>query len=520
LSYAAPVQVASSRIHEQFDGTQLVLDFDTQPSYSDFQLPNPPRLVVDIKNARLTMPARQLNRMGTTDVKRIRTGIQNGTDLRIVMDLPAEIATKTTLINHNGYHLVIDFFRPKIQTAEYTPNADQRRFVKPGGRNSPVENNGQINSWQPSAIQSNKPIPIRFISQTYQFSEESAVSAPATPAPQALPIQTSAAPQPLPAAAISREKPVNNLQAIRLASLEKPLPEPVKPALEPVKPVPVKTPEPAAGKGAVKSFVDRTVALAKSVMPAAPVAPDPVLSGRRGPIVVAIDPGHGGNDPGARGPGGTQEKQITLSVARQLAKMIDAQKGMKACLTRTKDVYLHLYKRVEIARNKCKADLFVSIHADAFYEPHPEGASVFILSTKGASSSMARWLAKTENESDTIAGALDIKDKALKKVVLDMVQDASMVESHAMAQTVMRQLGKIGKLHTRKIEQANFAVLKSPEIPSILVETAFISNPEEEQKLRNSTYQKKLAGAILDGILAYTSQRPHLQQPRSIIAAR
>jgi N-acetylmuramoyl-L-alanine amidase len=209
-----------------------------------------------------------------------------------------------------------------------------------------------------------------------------------------------------------------------------------------------------------------------------------------------------------------------MSIAKQLAKLIDGQKGMKACLTRTQDVYLHLYKRIDIARNKCQADLFVSIHADAFYEPHPEGASVFVLSTKGASSAMAKWLAKTENQSDAIGGSLNIKDKALKKVVLDMVQDASMVESQEMAQKVMYRLGKIGKLHTRKIERANFAVLKSPEMPSILVETAFISNPEEERKLRNSAYQKKLAGAILNGILDYTSQRPHLNQPRSIIAAK
>jgi N-acetylmuramoyl-L-alanine amidase len=193
---------------------------------------------------------------------------------------------------------------------------------------------------------------------------------------------------------------------------------------------------------------------------------------------------------------------------------------MKACLTRTKDIYLHLYKRIDIARNKCKADLFVSIHADAFYEPDPQGASVFILSTKGASSAMARWLAKSENRSDAIGGSLNIKDKALKKVVLDMVQDASIVESHAMAETVMRQLGKIGKLHSRKVEQANFAVLKSPEMPSILVETAFISNPKEEQKLRSDHYQKKLAQAILSGILDYTEQRPQLTQPQPVVASR
>ena len=227
-------------------------------------------------------------------------------------------------------------------------------------------------------------------------------------------------------------------------------------------------------------------------------------------ITIAIDAGHGGEDPGARGANGSHEKDITLAIARKLKEKVDAEPNMRGVLTRDGDYFIPLHTRVVKAR-KFKADLFVSIHADAFTNQSARGSSVFALSEKGATSASARYLAKKENESDLIGGvSLDDKDPVLAKTLLDLSQTATINDSLKLGKAVLRHIGEVNKLHKPRVEQAGFAVLKSPDIPSILVETAFISNPEEERKLNDSEHQDKLVDSILSGIKKYFASNPAL----------
>ena len=223
---------------------------------------------------------------------------------------------------------------------------------------------------------------------------------------------------------------------------------------------------------------------------------------------IVIDPGHGGEDPGARGRRGSNEKDVTLVIAKRLKAMIEQEPGLRAVMTRDADYYLPLATRVEKAR-KVKADLFVSIHADAFVKPHARGSSVFALSERRATSEAARWLAKKENEADLIGGVnLDVKDRYLAQTLLDLSQTATISDSLKLGRQVLNELGAINTLHKPHVEQASFAVLKSPDVPSILVETAFISNPDEERRLNDEAYQDKLARAILNGIKRYFAKNP------------
>lgn len=234
-------------------------------------------------------------------------------------------------------------------------------------------------------------------------------------------------------------------------------------------------------------------------------------------LVIAIDAGHGGEDSGARGKAGTREKTVVLAIARKLAALVEKESGMRPVLIRKGDYYLGLRKRMKLARQQ-KADLFISIHADAFRDRRVRGSSVYTLSQRGASSEAARWLAVQENSADLIGGVkLEDKDDILASVLLDLSQSATLQASHKLANSVFRQLKKLGKIHKRKVQQAGFVVLKSPDVPSILVETAFISNPSEEKKLRTSSYQQKVARAIMNGIREYfRSNAP----PGTILAER
>jgi N-acetylmuramoyl-L-alanine amidase len=231
-------------------------------------------------------------------------------------------------------------------------------------------------------------------------------------------------------------------------------------------------------------------------------------------ITIALDAGHGGEDPGARGASGSREKVITLQIAKKLKVKIDAEPNMRAMLTRDGDYFVPLGTRVVKAR-KFKADLFISIHADAFTNPAARGSSVFALSEKGATSASARYLAKKENESDLIGGvSLGGKDPVLAKTLLDLSQAATINDSLKLGKAVLGFIGEINKLHKNHVEQAGFAVLKSPDIPSILVETAFISNPEEEKKLIDDAYQDKLVDSILNGIKKYFASNPALAKTK------
>lgn len=227
-------------------------------------------------------------------------------------------------------------------------------------------------------------------------------------------------------------------------------------------------------------------------------------------IVIAIDAGHGGKDSGAVGKHGTKEKDIVLAIARKLAKLVDKEPGMRSYLTRNNDKFISLRGRIKLAR-KQKADMFISIHADAFHRREARGASVFVLSERGASSEAAQMLADRENAADLVGGiSMSDKDDDLASVLLDLSQTASLVASTEVAETVLSGLKRVGHTHKKQVESASFVVLKSPDIPSILVETAFISNPDEEKKLRSSSHQNKLALAMMSGIRNYFLRNPPL----------
>ncbi len=223
---------------------------------------------------------------------------------------------------------------------------------------------------------------------------------------------------------------------------------------------------------------------------------------------VVLDAGHGGEDPGAVGAAGSYEKNVTLSIARRLKGKIDAQPNMRAVLTRDGDYFVPLGQRVARAR-RVRADLFVSIHADAFVRPEAHGSSVFVLSERGASSSAARWLAQKENDADLVGGVnLAQQDGHIARTLLDLSQTATINDSLKLGRALLSEIGDINKLHKRDVEQAGFAVLKAPDIPSVLVETAFISNPIEERRLNDNAYQDKMANAILRGITRYFETNP------------
>lgn len=311
-----------------------------------------------------------------------------------------------------------------------------------------------------------------------------------------------------------------------IASL--PPPRPVQPAPQPTRPQadPLAILTQGARSGAVASTTAQPPATQPAPQPATPAVPAqaPVktvhdIARRAGmrPLIIAIDAGHGGQDPGARGPSGTREKDITLQIARRLAAKVNATPGLKAYLTRDTDVFIPLARRYQMAREN-KADLFVSIHADAFTKPSASGSSVFVLSQRGASSQAARWLARQENAADLVGGVkLQDKEDVLASVLLDLSQSATMKASEEMAAAVLDGLKAIGKTHKSHVERANFVVLRSPDVPSMLVETAFISNPDEERKLRDPAYQAKLADAIVNGVTSYFSRQP---PPGTLYAAR
>ncbi len=249
------------------------------------------------------------------------------------------------------------------------------------------------------------------------------------------------------------------------------------------------------------------------VMPPAPAATDRL-------IIIALDPGHGGEDPGAIGPGGTREKDVVLRLAHRLRDRINAStihgNAARAYLTRDADFFVPLHVRVQKAR-RVQADLFVSLHADAFFTPHPQGASVFALSHGGASSTAARWMAEQENKADQIGGLnVSAKDPQVKRALFDMSTTAQINDSLKLGGAMLGEIGRVGKLHKPKVEQAGFAVLKAPDIPSVLVEAAFISNPEEEIRLNSDDYQEQLASALMRGIEAYFSRNPPLARGRTV----
>ena len=256
-----------------------------------------------------------------------------------------------------------------------------------------------------------------------------------------------------------------------------------------------------------------TVAASKPAPPPPP-APEPKIDRL---IIIALDPGHGGEDPGAIGPTGLREKDVVLKVAHKLRERLTANPNIRVLMTRDADFFVPLHERVRKAR-RVQADLFVSIHADAFITPQARGASVFVLSDGAATSAAARWMADRENAADMVGGVnvgAATKDANVLRALLDMSTTAQIKDSLKLGGEVLGQIGKVGKLHKPRVEQAGFAVLKAPDIPSILVETAFISNPEEEKKLRDPDYQDQLVDALATGIARYFAKSPPMARKRS-----
>ena len=274
----------------------------------------------------------------------------------------------------------------------------------------------------------------------------------------------------------------------------------------------------AASPSASAPLVARAASSAASTSGRIPTINPPILAQAKIDrlVVVAVDPGHGGEDPGATGPSGLHEKDVVLAIALQLRDRLNAIPNMRAMLTRDADFFVPLHERVKKAR-RVQADLFVSIHADAFLPPEARGASVFALSQGGATSSAARWMANKENASDLVGGAnVHVKDESVLRTMLDMSTTAQIKDSLKLGGEVLGQIGKVGKLHKGSVEQASFAVLKAPDVPSILVESAFISNPDEEKKLRDPAYQAQLVEALAVGIQRYFARNPPLARSRQL----
>ncbi|HET7793366.1 MAG TPA: N-acetylmuramoyl-L-alanine amidase [Rhizobacter sp.] len=278
-----------------------------------------------------------------------------------------------------------------------------------------------------------------------------------------------------------------------------------------------------AVQDALGEFLDK---MNKPVGPRPAASAPPVVAAASAPpltqsridrlIIVALDPGHGGEDPGASGPSGLREKDVVLAIALKLRDSLNALPGMRAMLTRDGDFFVPLQERVRKAR-RVQADLFVSIHADAFFKPTARGASVFALSQNGATSSAARWMADRENAADMVGGVnIKAKDASVMRALLDMSTTAQIKDSLKLGGEVLGQIRKVGHLHKGSVEQAGFAVLKAPDVPSILVETAFISNPEEEKKLRSEDYRDQLVDALTAGIKRYFAKNPPLARNRQL----
>ncbi|MCW4149345.1 N-acetylmuramoyl-L-alanine amidase [Halomonas sp. 18H] len=402
--WAQAASVDNLRLWAAPDHSRLVFDLSSPASANVFTLEDPRRLVIDVANSELNADVSRLD-LSESAIEKVRTGVRNGSDLRVVLELSRAIEPRHFSLAPNeqyGHRLVVDL--------EY-----------PG---------------------------------------ESAVEDPIDPIESKI-----------------REQEIAAERAQKEAVAKGRDPSTVSPPRQAAQPHPKRD------------------------------------------IIIAVDAGHGGEDPGAIGPSGTREKDVVLEMAKRMARLINATQGFKAVLIRDGDYYVGLRQRTRIAREQ-KADFFVSLHADAFNSPRPHGSSVFALSQSGATSETAKWLAASENRSDLVGGvdgnlSLDDKDEVLRGVLLDLTMTATLNDSLTIGGRVLDRMGRINELHKPRVEQAGFVVLKSPDIPSLLVETGFISNPEEERKLQQGGYQQRMVESIFGGVRAHFQRNP---PPASLLA--
>ncbi len=457
---ASGAGITTARIGSIEHATRITLESSRPIQYELSILSNPGRVVVDLINIPLNDAIKSLpGKISPADpfIERIRYGRFKPHVIRVVLDLKADVVPRTATIdpkNGHGYQLILDIYRPD-KAAVVKNDRKQHQKVPPATRETVSETDAldhlvaTLINPKPSV---QPPLPPKPSRPQQQQSGQS---------PQTQQIHQPQQSQQTPSAAphITQNYP----ESYAAAQLRKPSQQ-----------------SPAA----------------KRI------------------ITIAIDPGHGGHDPGAiaRNGKGTKEKDITLAISRKLKAIIDKEPDMRAILTRNGDYFLDLHQRQAIAR-KHKADLFVSVHADGSEKVHPSGSSVYTLSEHGATSTTASWIAKQANHSGNhLVGGVDIASKSgdMREIILDLSMSATINDSVRVAEFVLQEIGQINRLHKKTVEQAGFVVLKSPDIPSILVETAFITNPHEEKKLINKTYQNKMANAIFSGIRNYFATNPAL----------
>lgn len=486
LGAACPVlagEVRSVSVETGATGTRAEIQLEGKGQYKTLSLAGPDRLVVDLPASTamrgLKLPA------GAGIVKSVRSGQPTPDTLRIVFDLSSSVVAMKPRLEStaSGARLVLEWPGDGPASAA-TAATDSPPATQPpaqqGGTQAAAQATAALTSAvvQQAAVQP-AAVPPRLTPQAILngqstqtaastgTSELAAEPAPAQPAPVQYTIATGVPATPAPAAAAA-PTPAEAVSASTDPAYKQPLPQ------------------------------------------------VPMRNGMR-PLVIAIDAGHGGQDPGAQGPTGKREKDVTLAVARELARQINAAPGMKAYLVRDGDYFIPLPQRARKARAN-KADMFVSIHADAAENRSARGSSVYVLSLKGASSQRARWLADKENSSDLVGGVrLQQVDNTLSSVLLDLAQSGHMKASEDAANHVLDGLKRVGNNHKPNIERANFAVLRTSDMPAMLVETAFISNADEERRLTDPGYQRKVASAVLDGVQTYFTRQP---PPGTLFAAR
>ncbi len=469
---ARGASIVAVRVWPSKDYTRLTIESDTAIKARQFFIPEPPRLAVDIEGIDLIPALREL-------VAKVKSDDPNISGIRVGQNAPGVV------------RLVMDLKKPMLpQVFSLAPVAAyQHRLVFDLYPAQPVD-------------------PLEAL-----IAER--LADPVKPAPPVV-----AAPVAPPGhAANQADDPLGSLMAQQSGKAAS---APVAPAAPPAS-VAANAGRPAAPRPPVIASVEPPAIRLPPVRP--PADTTPFSRGDTAPeiqnktdrlVIVALDPGHGGEDPGAIGPGGTREKDVVLQIAHRLRDRINAQPNMRAYLTRDADFFVPLQVRVQKARS-VKADLFISLHADAFFTETPQGASVFALSEKGASSSAARWIADKENSADLVGGInVKAKDAQVQRAMFDMSTTAQINDSMKLGSAMLGEIGNVGKLHKPRVEQASFAVLKAPDIPSVLVETAFISNPVEEARLRSDGYQIQLADALMRGISRYFAKNPPLARNRAL----
>jgi N-acetylmuramoyl-L-alanine amidase len=437
-------------------GTRAEIELDEETRYKLISLTGPDRLVVDLAGASLTQGFRAPSAAGI--VKAVRIGHPQPGTTRIVFDLASPVVALKPRFEPSGTgaRLVLEWPGDDVDRSLAAVSELDRALLPQAA--APPSDDPERDPAQASAAAT-----ARLIANLPSVQPAPADATANTTVATGMPTRVAAG-APAPMADSAQPGATNATAAV---------------------PAPVRTPQQMMRHGGMR------------------------------PLVVAIDPGHGGQDPGAIGRNGKREKDVTLAIGRELARQINATPGLKAYLTRDRDVFIPLNRRAQLARAN-KADIFVSIHADAAENRDASGASVYVLSLKGASSQRARWLADKENASDLIGGvSLSSNNNMLATVLLDLTQSGHMKASEDAAGHVLDSLGRVG--NARRVERANFAVLRTSDMPAMLVETAFISNPEEERRLTDPSYQRKLAAAVLDGVNLYFTRQP---PPGTLYAAR